>query len=102
MTSHFVEPHPFAFDSATDHYAADRPVRPEHVKIEVELDFDRSSISGVVSTRLTAVRKVSTISFDAVELQIEKAEVDGRSADYDADGRKVLVHLQTPLEAGKS
>ena len=53
---HFDEPHAFAFDSASEHYAADRPVRPEHLKIEVTLDFDRSAICGVCTTQLTAVR----------------------------------------------
>ncbi|MBS1151137.1 MAG: pepN3 [Myxococcaceae bacterium] len=99
---HFDEPHPFAFDSATEHYAADRPVRPEHLKLEVTLDFERSSIRGVGTTRLTAVRRVHAITFDAVELQIEKAEVDGRAADFDADGKKLHVHLPAALEPGAS
>ena len=32
---HFDEPHAFAFDSASEHYAADRPVRPDHLKLEL-------------------------------------------------------------------
>ena len=99
---HFDEPHAFAFDSATDHYASDRPVRPEHLRLELDLDFAASAIRGVCSTRLTAVRRVSSIVFDAVELEIEKAEVDGRAADFDADGKQIFVHLGTPLEAGAS
>jgi aminopeptidase N len=97
---HFDEPHPFAFDSATEHYAADRPVRPEHLKLEIALDFDRSSIRGVCTTKLTAVRRVHAISFDAVELQIEKTEIDGRQADFDADGKQLHVHLPAALEPG--
>ena len=102
MTGHrqFDEPHAFAFDTATEHYAADRPVRPDHLKIEVELDFGSSAIRGICTTRLTAVRKVSSIVFDAVELQIEKAEVDGRAAEIDVDGKQVVVHAA--LEAGAS
>jgi aminopeptidase N len=98
--SHFDEPHSFAFETSTEHYAADRPVRPEHVKIEVDLDFDKSAIRGVCTTRVVAVRKVSSIVFDAVELQLEKAEVDGRAAELDADGKQAVVHLATPLEPG--
>jgi aminopeptidase N len=97
---HFDEPHPFAFDSATEHYAADRPVRPEHLKIDVTLDFERESIRGVCTTRLIAVRRVSTVTFNAVELQIENAEVDGRAVDFDADGQLLTLHLAAPLEAG--
>jgi len=48
------------------------------------------------------VRRVHAITFDAVELQIEKAEVDGRAADFDADGKKLHVHLPAALEPGAS
>src|SRR5437660_269113 len=104
MTSHrhLDEPHSFAFDSATEHYAADRPVRPEHVKIEVELDFARSAIAGVCTTRLTAVREVPSIRFDAIELQIDEVEVDGRAAQFDANGAHLTVQLARPLRVGSS
>ncbi len=104
MTAHhqFDEPHPFAFDSATDHYAADRPVRPEHLKLEVTLDFKRSSIHGVCTTRLTAIRKVHAITFDAAELKIEKVEVDDLAVDFDVDGKQVHVRLAAALDAGSS
>ena len=98
--AHFDEPHPFAFDSATDHYAADRPVRPKHVKLEVALDFEKDAIAATCTTTLVAVRRVHVLTFDAVELQVETAEVDGRAADFDADGQKLHLHLPTPLEAG--
>ena len=95
-----LEPPPFAFDSATVHYAADRPVRPGHVRIEVTLDFDRRSLEGRCTTTVTAVRQVSTLQFDAVELDVQACEVDGRPCDFDVDGKHLLVHLPKALGEG--
>ncbi len=95
-----LEPPPFAFDSATVHYAADRPVRPAHVRIEVTLDFDERSLTGRCSTLVKAVRQVSSIAFDAVELDVQSCDVDDARADFDNDGERVVVHLKKPLAAG--
>ncbi|MBK7860820.1 MAG: peptidase M1 [Archangiaceae bacterium] len=95
-----LEPPPFAFDTATVHYAADRPVRPTHVRIEVELDFAARAVTGRCLTRLQAVREVSTLTFDAVELDIEGCEVNGARAVHHHDGRRLDVQLKKPLAAG--
>src|SRR5260221_11449952 len=95
-----LEPPPFAFDTATVHYAADRPVRATHVRIEVTLDFDRKALSGLCTTKLKAVRELDAIAFDAVELEVEQCEVNGKRADFDHDGARLLVHLDKALKAG--
>jgi len=96
-----LEPPPFAFDTAELHYAADRPVRPTHVRIEVTLDFAERSVSGRCRTTVKAVREVRTLSFDAVELDVSACEVDGDEADFDNDGKRLLVHLRRPLAEGR-
>src|SRR4051812_9527773 len=95
-----LEPPPFAFDSATIHYAADRPVRPLHVRIEVTLDFAKRAIAGRCITTVKAVREVSVLSFDAVELEVDSCEVSGARVEHDADGQRLNVHLKKPLAAG--
>jgi aminopeptidase N len=93
MHRHFDEPHPFAFDTATPHYAADRPVRPEHVKLDVRLDFQKKALAGTCSTRLRAVRAVKEMRFDAVDLEVSKVTVDGKAATFRNDGRVLTVAL---------
>ncbi|MFT3839601.1 MAG: M1 family aminopeptidase [Myxococcaceae bacterium] len=93
------EPHPFALESATEHYAADRPVRPELVSIDVELDFAKKTVSGKCATRLRAVRKVTSLDFDAVDLDVEKVEVDGKQAHFTNDARTLRITLNRALEA---
>lgn len=102
MHRHFDEPHSFAFDTATRHYAADRPVVPTHVRIDISLDFVRRGLSGTCTTRVQAVRDLHEVTFDAKELDIERVMVDGRLAKHSADGERLRITLPARLNAGAS
>ncbi len=55
------------------HYAPDRPADIRHVKLEIELDFERETVSGTVYTTFFALyEQVKTISFDAIALNISQ------------------------------
>ncbi|HEX4622160.1 MAG TPA: M1 family metallopeptidase, partial [Myxococcaceae bacterium] len=88
-----------AFDlpGATEHYAADRAVRAEHLRIEVDLDFERERISGVCTLHLIAVREVERVELDGVALDVESVEVDGRRAEFENTGEKIRIRLPKPL-----
>jgi aminopeptidase N len=95
------EPHPFALESARLHYAADRPVVAQHLSLELALDFDAQRISGSVTHTVKAVRTVRCITFDAVDLEVSKVEVDGKPASFDASsGEQLHVTLPRALKAG--
>src|SRR5437868_510498 len=91
---------PFAFPGATDHYAADRPVRAEHVRIQVDLDFDARSVEGVCTTRLEAVREVRSFAFDAVELEVSRVLVNGARAGFDQSGDQLHVRPRRAMARG--
>ncbi|WNZ62928.1 M1 family aminopeptidase [Myxococcus sp. MxC21-1] len=95
-------PRPFSLPGATEHYAAERPVRAEHVRIEVDLDFDTHRITGLCTTRVSAVRPVHTLTFDAVDLDVSDVQVDGRAARFSNSGAHVRVELSAPLAAGQA
>src|SRR5687767_640126 len=82
---------PFALPGAKDHYAADRPVRALHVRLQVSLDFERKAIDGVCTTRVTAVREVSAFAFDAVELEVSRVLVGGARAQVENTGQQLWV-----------
>ncbi|MEN9800836.1 MAG: hypothetical protein RL653_4533 [Pseudomonadota bacterium] len=92
--------HPFSLPGATEHYAAPRPVRVQHVALDVSLDFDRAAVKGTCTTRLSAVREVDTVTFDAVELDVSDVSVDGRPATFSNSGRHLHVTLPRTLKAG--
>ncbi len=60
------EPHPFALETATPHYAADRAVRARHVGLTFDLDFGAKSL-GEAALTLHCVADVDVLTFDAVE-----------------------------------
>jgi aminopeptidase N len=88
---------PFALPGATEHYTPDRPVRAEHVRIEVDLDFERQRIAGVCTTHLVAVRETAYAEFDAISFDVDTVEVEGKAARFDNTGEKVRVHFAHPL-----
>jgi len=94
------EVHPFAFPGATEHYPPDRPVRVEHIRLEVELDFEEKALAGTCTTRVRANREIRTVSFDAVELEVRQVKVDGKVAEFANTGEKLHVTLPSQLRVG--
>lgn len=84
------EPHPFSLETASLHYAEDRPARAKHLKLEIDLDFAKKSIRGVVTHTLEAVRSLDRLSFHAIDLEISKVELNGKAIDFDAASARDL------------
>ncbi len=85
------------------HYPPDRPADIKHVKLDITLDFAADSIYGTAYTTFVALyEEVKTITFDAVELHIEKVErVDGPALTYSATNDKLIVTLDRALQYGE-
>jgi aminopeptidase N len=93
------EPHPFSLETATLHYAEDRPVIAQHLSLELDLDFEKHALTGVATHSLIAVRTLKQVTFDAIDLDVTKIEVDGKAAPFDAaSGRRLTVHLPRALK----
>src|SRR5581483_3068978 len=79
---HEGAPHPKArsFETGGDRvqYAPDRPADVKHITLDVALDFENESISGTVSTTFSALyEEVNAVTFDAVDLHIERVSLGG-------------------------
>ncbi len=85
------------------HYAPDRPADVRHVKLEIELDFERETVSGTVYTTFSALyEQVKTVSFDAIGLNISKvALADGKQLTYHTSVNKLIVTLDRPYQYGE-
>jgi aminopeptidase N len=94
------EVHTFALPGATEHYAPDRPVLLEHIRLEVELDFEEKALAGTCTSRVKAIREIRTVSFDAVELEVRQVKVDGKIAEFSSTGLKLHVTLPSPWKPG--
>ncbi len=84
-------------------YAPDRPADVKHVKLVIALDFEREMVSGTVYTTFSALyEEVKTISFDAVELHIERVTLDdGKPLAYSTEAKKLIVTLDRPYQHGE-
>ncbi len=86
------------------HYAPDRPADVKHVKLEVTLDFEQETIAGTIYTTLSALYEdVQTITFDAVELHIERVTREaGKELAFNTTGEKLVVTLDRPYRHGET
>ena len=94
VTSSPRMPRPFAAPGTRTHFVGDRPARLQHVRLEWDLDLARKRLSGTATLTLIARRdRLTALTFDAVELDVEAVTVDGRAAGFDNDGEKLRVVL---------
>src|SRR2546426_2300609 len=93
-----------SFELADDRvqYAPDRPADVKHVKLVITLDFEQETISGTVYTAFSALYDdLKTITFDAVELQIERVMLEGgKELAFSSDAKKLIVTLDRPYNYG--
>ena len=94
-----------SFELADDHvqYAPDRPADVKHVKLDITLDFEQETVSGTVYTTFsTLYDDLKTITFDAVELRIERVSLEnGNELVYSVSDKKLIVTLDRAYRYGE-
>ena len=94
-----------SFELPDDHvqYAPDRPADVKHVKLVIALDFEQETVSGTVYTTFSALYDdLKTITFDAVELHIERVMLeDGKELAFSTDAKKLIVTLDHSYNYGE-
>ncbi|HEV2661815.1 MAG TPA: M1 family metallopeptidase, partial [Ktedonobacteraceae bacterium] len=85
------------------HYAPDRPADIQHVKLEIALDFEQETVSGTAYTTFVALyEEVKTVTFDAIELNIDKVALsDGKELVYSTSGNQLIVTLERAYRYGE-
>ncbi len=85
------------------HYAPNRPADVKHVKLEITLNFEQETISGTASTTFfTLYDNLKTVTFDAVELQVESVTLDGKALEFSNDDKKLMVTLDREYHYGET
>jgi aminopeptidase N len=104
-SSHTPTPKSRSFELVDDrlHYAPDRPADVKHVKLDITLDFEQETISGTVYTTFSALYDdLKTVTFDAVELHIERVTLqDGKELAFSVGEKKLTVTLDRPYSYGE-
>ncbi|HKW04853.1 MAG TPA: M1 family metallopeptidase, partial [Nitrososphaerales archaeon] len=79
------------------------PFKIKHTKLEVTLDFEKKSMSGMASHTIEAVGSpISSVTLDAAELSFKSVKVNGDSVKYSLMPRSVKVELGFELRLGET
>ena len=93
-------PLPFALTGSRPVYPPDRVCDVEHIVIDVTLDFGEKQVRGVCTQRLRVLNQGPTrLVLNAVELAIEKVELDHRDWPFSYDGSRLHLDLGSRTEA---
>ena len=107
LNAHTQAPLPKArsFEMSHDvvHYAPDRPADAKHVTLDIALDFERETISGTVSHTFSVLyEEAKTLTFDVVDLQIERVTLaGGTELAHSLSAKKLLVSLDRAYKYGE-
>lgn len=85
-------------------YGRDRAFDVKHIKLQVELDFEKESIFGVATHTVSPIgNPASEIAFDAVNLDIDSVTGhDGSPFDFEVTNDKLRVYFANPIAVGTS
>ena len=93
----------FTFPGYEPNYPKVADYKLEHVKVEVYIYFDDRRIEGYVTLTLSALKdNLMHVDLDAKDMTILKVEKDKKELKYDYDGSRLTVHLDRPLQRGKT
>src|SRR5262245_29949486 len=91
----------FAFPGTRAKYAPDRVFDVQHLALALDVDPHQRTIEGIATLRGAVIAPgTRAIELDAVELQIDRATVEGAPAPFRHDGRKLRIELPAPAKAG--
>ena len=84
-------------------YAPDRPADVTHVRLVSRWTLSKKPSVARSVPRFTALyEEIKSISFDAIDLQIERITLaDGKELPFSNDGKKLTVTLDRPYHYGE-
>ncbi len=93
---------PFALPSSTVHYARDRNVDIQHVRLELNVDPEKRLLEGTVRIDLTPiVDNVTRLQLDAIELDVKDVKLNGKQVNFESTGRNIVIDLDKALKTSE-
>lgn len=92
----------FALPGATLQYGPDKVVDVEHIDLFMVPDIEAATLQARCTTTVRALDEdVTRIELDAVDLQIESVERDGRGQPFTHHGNRLEIRFEPALKAGE-
>ena len=90
----------FALPGSALRYGPDKTVDVLHIDLHLQPDLERAHLDGVCTTTVrTLDEPVASLSLDAVDLQIQSAELGGKPLRFQSDGKHVMLFFEPALPA---
>lgn len=94
---HFVDGNgkkwkPFQKEGTAAMWCRDRLVDVEHIKLDIELDFEAKTLKGRSTLTVRPINEgTKFVELDACEMKVGSVTVAGKAADFNHDGQKLTV-----------
>jgi aminopeptidase N len=87
--------------------AVDRPIDIRDIRLDLRVDLPKQAVDGKATIQVRSLRPIKGIELDAVDFEIKKVTLQNGSgtegpAKFSHDGKKLLVHLDTPWPASQA
>jgi aminopeptidase N len=83
-------------------YAPDRSFDTLHISLDLTVDFRQRALTGVCKTTIRAYQdRLKSLEFDAMDLQVSAASVDGARVKHASKKGKLTLKLSKGLSAGQ-
>ncbi|MCH7761495.1 HEAT repeat domain-containing protein [candidate division TA06 bacterium] len=93
---------PFALPGAKPHYARDRVIDVDHIKLDLSFDIPKKCIYGKASLTFSPINGgTKVVEFDSVELKIQSVRSNGKKIPFDVTDEKLRVRFPKPLPTQK-
>ncbi len=92
----------FALPGSRPHYGPDKTVAVEHIDLHLVPDLAKERLDGVVTTTVRALDEpVASLTLDAIDIAVSRAERDGKMLAFSPRDGKVEVRFDPPIAAGE-
>ncbi len=97
------ERRPFAVTGASPHYAPDRPVKLDHIALDLSVDPKKKKLEGTITHRAKVVAShLKWIKLDQVDLDILDVKIGMEKAKFFVEGNFLHIELNRTFEPGST
>lgn len=99
--TNYLPSNSFDIPASTLHFVPDHTVEPEHVKIELQFDFDKELVQGITTFSLVVkAESIKEITLDAKNLQIHEVQLNQQKIDFENTNKKLIISLPQDVTRG--
>lgn len=98
VCSHAFDPR-FTIPGTAPQYSPDRNFQIKHVKLELDVDLKKKTVSGVCHTDMVSFGAKS-LTLNAVDMKILYVKINGKKVKYTYDTEKIVINFRKEVKYG--